>query len=125
MGWFTKIFICGRGINTSAKIKRDTISGITEGGLVSEITQVGETQDGQFDSYDRGEVLTKTQDNCIRILAHKNEGEKLGIRLVPKTVDIHSFERGSPLWKFSNEIPVGSSICKINGVAPTTETIRN
>jgi hypothetical protein len=125
MGWLSKIFICGRGIPRSNKVKRDAKSGITDTGLVSEITQAGDYETGEFEHDDIEKPVFKIADNCIRILARKKEGEKLGIRLMPRTVDIHSFERDSPLGKFSNEIPVGSSICDINGVVPNTDTIRS
>jgi len=124
MGWFAKIFICGRGVSSSGKLKRNTISGLTDGGLVSEITQVGEAEPGQSEFQPENEQLSKITHNYIRILVRKREGDKLGIRLNRRTVDIHSFERDSPLWTFSNEIPVGSSICNINGLVPNVDTIR-
>ena len=125
MTWFTKIFTCGRTsmLRTPRKGQTETDRGNnSESG--SDATQPGDVDEVHLPGNTRTESISKMSDNYVRILLRKQENEPLGLRLRHGSVTLQSIERGSALWKFSNEIPVDAIICNINGVVPTVDTIK-
>ena len=125
MNWFTRIFSCGRISERNTHQKRNSYNAVRdELELVSEITQAGDNEQDRIVPEHNSESVSKISDNYVRILLRKQEGEPLGVQLKRNSTEISSIQRGSALWKFSNEIPSCASICNVNGLVPTPDTIK-
>ena len=115
MKWIGKLFSCGRStipLNSEDKHKRGSAR------MVSDITQAGESP-----------CVSHYTGNCSRlfgttIVVRKKRGEKLGLRLFPNSVNVHSIEVDSVLYRHRFEIPSGSRICLVENTVVSESNIR-
>ena len=122
--WFVRLFGCGQQPKRISKQIQGV--GVSDAGLVSEITQVG-------DYLGDSQVLTvpiaapppasEVSEVCVKV--SKLSGDKLGLKLYRSSLQVQSFEPGTALWKFVHEVPSGSTIHSVNGHLASMSNIRD
>ena len=122
MQWFVRLFSCGRA--SSIPIKARNRSRGSDGGLISEPTQIGDYPGDSLvvSNVTGARVFPGTPHVCISV--SKSPGVKLGLRLFRSSLQVQSFEPNTPLCKFVNEVPIGSSIYSVNGQLVSLNNIR-
>ena len=123
MQWLTRIFICGRP-NKLVNIKKDQNLGMIQNGLVSEITQAGELGPGESVFRPNQGSVFRIDEDSVRILLRKQEGDLLGMKLFRSSLEVQSIEDNSVLSSFRSDLPIGCQISSINGVVPTTQSVK-
>ena len=119
MKWLAKLLSCGR---LDREMKQHVESGGELHCLASEPTRLGESPgESAFVAPANARETSDTMTVTIR----KNAGERLGLKLFFHSVQIQAIEEDSVMSQYSCDIPIGSSICLVNGKSATVPNVKS
>ena len=117
MKWFPSLCGCGQ-LNGSSRPKSKGVR--QESQIASEPTRLDEPI-----PVVTPETSNSAVDDLCTVAVHKDAGEVLGLKLFLHSLSIQSIQPESAVSKYTASIPMGGSICSVNGKPATVRNIRN